>query len=222
MTDTRVVSMQAAAVHSAHSQWWRAPLAEPRVPPAPAYKRTWLMRTLLWLARRRVDPDPKRRIDLNVFTTLGHEPGIFYPWLIFASRLMPYGKLDRMDTERIILRVGFRTGSLYEWVQHVRIGQAAGLSREEIDSLLLEDSPQWSERTRTLMRATDMLIARQVLDDSRWQAIRACLGERGCVEFCMLVGQYTMLAMMLNTLGVQIEAPYQDELARYTSKTPYA
>lgn len=197
-------------------QWWRRPLM-PRVQPAPAETRSWFMRLVLAIARRRVDPDPRRRVDLNVFTTLGHAPNIFYPWLWFASSLMPYGKLDRADTERVILRVGFRTGSLYEWVQHVRIGETAGLSRAEIDSLLEEQSPLWSERTRVLMRAADSLLSQHYLDDALWQQLRGHYSERACLEFCMLVGQYSMLAMTLNTLGVQIEEPYRDELARYAN-----
>ena len=130
---------------SAGAQWWRRPLM-PRVQPAPADTRSWVMRLVLAAARRRVDKDPRRRVDLNLFTTLGRVPGLFYPWLVFASRLVPYGKFDRTDRERIILRVVFRAGSLYEWVQHVRLGENAGLSRAEIDSLLEDQSPLWSDR----------------------------------------------------------------------------
>ena len=41
----------------------------------------------------------------RIFTTLGHNRGLFWGWLHFAGRLMPGGKLPRIDTELVILRV---------------------------------------------------------------------------------------------------------------------
>ncbi|WP_374595525.1 carboxymuconolactone decarboxylase family protein, partial [Aquabacterium sp.] len=150
-----------------------------------------------------------RPVTLNVFATLAHDRGLFYRWLAFAARLMPYGKLPRADTERVILRVGYRTGSWYEWVQHVRIAQVAGLSADEIDDLQLDNAPGWTDRTRALMLATDELIRQHHLGDDGWRRLRTHLNDKQCLEFCMLVGHYAMLAMTLNTLGVAVEPAYE-------------
>ncbi|MDQ1680340.1 MAG: hypothetical protein QOI42_1199 [Frankiaceae bacterium] len=40
-----------------------------------------------------------------LFTTLGRHRRLFRPWLRFAGRLMPGGKLPRRDGELVILRV---------------------------------------------------------------------------------------------------------------------
>jgi alkylhydroperoxidase family enzyme len=150
---------------------------------------------------------------LNVFSTLARVPSLLLRWLVFASGLMPYGKLPRADTERVILRVGWRTGSWYEWVQHVRLGRMAGLSLEEIDALRQEDALDWTPRTRSLMQGVDALVARQHLDEGQWRALRQHLSEPQCIEFCLLTGHYVMLAMTLNTLGVAVERQFAADLA---------
>src|SRR4051795_1746364 len=51
------------------------------------------------VAGRVTRTDPPR-----IFTTLGRHHGLFWGWLHFAGRLMPGGKLPRIDTKLVILR----------------------------------------------------------------------------------------------------------------------
>src|ERR1700722_15067867 len=100
----------------------------------------------------------------NIFTTLSRHRRLFLPWLRFAGRLMPGGTLPRADTELLILRTAHNSGCEYEWRHHERIGQAAGMSREEIQRVR-EDvgAGGWGERQRLLLRAADELHASRVL-----------------------------------------------------------
>jgi hypothetical protein len=41
----------------------------------------------------------------NVFTTLGRHRRLFRAWLRFATRLMPFGRIDRADAERQLIEV---------------------------------------------------------------------------------------------------------------------
>ena len=188
-------------------------LANPRVAPLPPREQGWFVRLVLRASRLKTDGPGGRGEVLNVFSTLARAPSLLLRWLVFASGLMPYGKLPRPDTERIILRVGWRTGSWYEWVQHVRLGRMAGLSLEEIDALRQGEAKQWTPRTRALMQAVDALVTRQQLDDGQWQALRQHLSQAQCIEFCLLTGHYVMLAMTLNTLGVAVEPQFAADLA---------
>src|SRR5690606_31634818 len=54
----------------------------------------------------------------NVFTTLARHRGLFRRWLVFASGLMPGGKLRRAETELVILHVAREMGCEYEWDHH--------------------------------------------------------------------------------------------------------
>lgn len=147
----------------------------------------------------------------NIFTTLGRHRGLFRRWLWFAGALMPGGKLPRVETELVILRVAANTGSEYEWVQHERIGKRAGLSAEEIERVRQgPDAPGWSPRRALLLRATDELHADGEISDELWAGLSAELDERELIELCILVGHYEMLAMTLKSLRVEPDFPPQE------------
>jgi AhpD family alkylhydroperoxidase len=144
----------------------------------------------------------------HVFTTLARHHGLFRRWLWFAGALMPGGKLPRAETELLILRVAHNTGSEYEWGHHERLGKRAGLSAEEIERVRSgPDAPGWSERQALLLRAADELHADRRIGDELWAQLAAQLDEVRLIELCMLVGHYEMLAMTLNSLGVEPEHP---------------
>lgn len=144
----------------------------------------------------------------RIFTTLGRHRGLFRRWLWFAGALMPGGKLPRVDTELLILRVAHNSGSEYEWSQHERIGARAGLSEEEISRVRIgPDAPGWSERQESLLRAADEMHDKGRIEDELWGRLAAQFDEVRLIELCMLIGHYEMLAMTLNTLEVQPELP---------------
>src|SRR5690349_16086978 len=63
-----------------------------------------------------------RRTVPNLFLVLLRSPRLLLPWTAFASRLMPYGRLEPRDRERMILRIAWNCRCRYEWLQHVEIG----------------------------------------------------------------------------------------------------
>src|SRR3954447_17583907 len=67
-----------------------------------------------------------------LFTTLGRHRRLFRPWLRFAGRLMPGGKLPRKDAELVILRVAALCDSAYEWGHHERIARRFGLDEAAV------------------------------------------------------------------------------------------
>lgn len=146
---------------------------------------------------------------LNVFTTLARHRSLFRRWLVFAGALMPGGKLARAETELVILRVAHLCDSAYERDQHERIARTAGLTHDEIDRTSGEGG--WDDlfppRQALLLRVADVLHADRDLPDDLWRELRAELTEPECIELLMLVGHYEGLAMTLNALRVQPDAP---------------
>ena len=144
----------------------------------------------------------------NIFTTLARHHGLFRRWLWFAGALMPGGKLPRAETELVILRVAHNAGSEYEWGHHERLGKRAGLSAGEIERVRSgPDDPGWSERQALFLRAADAMHADGRIGDELWARLAAQLDEVRLIELCMLIGHYEMLAMTLNSLGVEPEQP---------------
>lgn len=144
----------------------------------------------------------------HIFTTLARHRGLFRRWLWFAGGLMPGGKLPRRDSELVILRVAHNTDCAYEWGHHERLGQRAGLSAEEVERVRSGPAAAgWSRRQQLLLLAADEMHADGQIGDELWSQLAAELDDRLLIELCLLIGHYEMLAMTLNTLRVQPEAP---------------
>jgi alkylhydroperoxidase family enzyme len=142
----------------------------------------------------------------RIFTTLSRHRRLYRPWLRFAGALMPGGKLPRVDSELVILRVAHNCGSAYEWVHHERMGELAGLTAAQVESAAAEvagSEPAYDERQRLLLRAADEIHEHRDISDKLWAELSARLSELELIELCMLIGHYEMLAMTLNALRVQ-------------------
>ncbi len=143
----------------------------------------------------------------HLFTTLSRHRRLYLPWLMFAGRLMPGGKLPRPDTELLILRVAHNCGCEYEWRHHEHMAQAVGLSVADVERVRSGPSASgWSARQELLLRAADELHADRVISDGLWSALSAELSDVELIELCMLVGHYEMLAGTINSLGIEPDA----------------
>ncbi|HEX6228617.1 MAG TPA: carboxymuconolactone decarboxylase family protein [Solirubrobacterales bacterium] len=171
----------------------------PRVPPGQRRDIGWLNFAIARLAGLATRGRPPR-----IFLTLGRHRRLFRRWLWFAAALMPGGRLPRPDTELVILRVAHNSGCEYEWSHHERLGRRAGLSDAEIARVRQGgDAHGWSERQATLFHAADELHREGKIGDDLWERLSSHLDQVELIELCMLVGHYEMLAMTLNSLGVE-------------------
>ncbi|MDT4939450.1 MAG: hypothetical protein QOG80_3121, partial [Pseudonocardiales bacterium] len=90
----------------------------------------------------------------------------------------------------------------------VRIGRRAGLSAADIDRV--QDgagAPGWSPRHSAILRAVDELHRDRDLTDETWAALREYVDERDCIELCLLVGHYELLATTIAALRIQPDPP---------------
>ena len=176
-------------------------MSGPRIPPGSSREIGPVATVIAGVAGRALGSGPP-----NVFTTLARHRRLFLPWLRFAGRLMPRGRLPRRDTELVILRVAHRTGCEYEWSHPERMGRRVGLSADEIERVRHgPEAPGWSERQAALLRAVDELHEQRDICDENWAALRAQLSDVELIELCMLTGHYEMLAMTLNALRVELD-----------------
>jgi AhpD family alkylhydroperoxidase len=173
----------------------------PRIPPGARREIGWVNAGIVRVLGLATGGRPP-----NVFTTLARHHGLFRRWLWFAGALMPGGKLPRAETELVILRVAHNTGCDYEWGHHERLGKRAGLGAEEIARVRSGPGAEgWSERQALFLRAADELHGEGRIGDELWAELARQLDEVRLIELCMLVGHYEMLAMTLNSLGVEPE-----------------
>lgn len=146
--------------------------------------------------------------DAHVLSTLGRARGLFRGWLHLSATMMPFGRLERYETELVILRLASLRDSAYELDHHRRLGRRAGIDDAQRERIFREPrSPQWAPRHRALLAATDELVETDDLSDATWAELRTHYTERELIEFVMLVGHYDALATTLRTLRVQRDRP---------------
>lgn len=179
---------------------------EPRIPPIPSEE--WDAKAPALNAEGPLGVG--RLGDNNIFATLARHPDLVRVWGPFGSYLLG-GTLPARDRELAILRTGFNCGSAYEWGQHVRIGLAVGLTREEIDRI--PDGPSaegWTDGDAMLLRACDELHTDNVISDATWEALESAYSTEQMIELPMLIGHYHMVAFTLRSLGVQLDQGLED------------
>lgn len=142
---------------------------------------------------------------LNIFGTMAHHPKLLKRFMTYGGYFLNKGLLPPREREIVILRVGWRTGSVYEFGQHTLIGRECGLTDAEILALAA-DSGDWSEKDAALVAMVDDLCADNCVSENVWNALKNDWSDAQIVELVLLAGSYRMVAGFLNTLGVQLDA----------------
>ncbi len=80
---------------------------------------------------------PDTMAELSVFRIALHQPGVAAGLSNMLHELLWKGVLDARLRELIIMRIGWSTGSVYEWTQHWRVARL--LDVPERDLLAVRD-----------------------------------------------------------------------------------
>jgi len=147
-------------------------------------------------------PQPK---PLPILTVIAHHPTLLGPFLDFAGALAQRGVLARRESEVLALRAAWRSQSRFEWGHHAQFAHAAGMGDAEIARVAEQGDAALAPRESLLLRAADELHATQRFSDATWAALRSSYSDAQLVEIPFLVGQYTMLSMVAEGLGVPVE-----------------
>jgi 4-carboxymuconolactone decarboxylase len=150
-------------------------------------------------------PDHNDGRPLNIFLTLGHHPSLLQAFTRFGNVLLNRGTLPARERELVILRVGWRGGSPYEFGQHTLLGRAAGVTDDEIRRLTEPGVTGWPDGDAALLAMVDELCADDRVGDATWAALAARWSEAEILELLVLAGYYRLVCGLLNSTGVQLE-----------------
>ena len=155
--------------------------------------------------RSTVGSDRNGGRPLNIFLTLAKNPPLLDAFTRLGSHLLFKGDVPAREREIVILRVGWRSQSEYEFGQHTVIGKQAGLTDDEISRLARGGLDGWSDTDAGLLRLADDLCADNVVSDDTWQVLTATWSEPQLLELLMLAGYYRLVSGVLNSAGVALE-----------------
>lgn len=182
--------------------------AVPRLAPLPV--REWdentraVFRGHLKSADRYLSVAPDAPAMPGILGILAHHTELAGAWLAYNGLLIERPSVDPCDRELVILRVAWRSGSEYEWSQHVRIARGLGLTEEQVEAVRYgPQAPKWSPVQRSLLTMADQLLDRHRVDDHTWAQLELHFDNRQLIELLFVAGSYLCLAMVLNSVALQ-------------------
>lgn len=147
----------------------------------------------------------------NVLATMVNHPALTKAFLRFNVHLLFTSTLPPRIRELAILRVAHRRDCAYEWHQHVDLGKREGVTDDEIVAVTRHgavESP-FDPFEQAVLTGVDELDEQSRLSDETWAALGERLDDRQRMDYVFTVGSYAMLAMALNTFGVQLEKEHE-------------
>jgi hypothetical protein len=88
------------------------------------------------------------------------------------------------------------------------------VTEEEIAAIRAgADGGSWSPLEADLLRATDQLLDDYRVDDTTWARLATQFDETALTEMLYVVGTYTLLAMVFNGLGVELDPDLDPSIA---------
>jgi alkylhydroperoxidase family enzyme len=137
----------------------------------------------------------------NAIATFVNHPDLTRSYLTFSFYLLTRSTLAPRLRELAVLRIAHLASCAYEWDEHVAIGQREGLSLDDIAALQRGEAAD--EFDQTVLTAVDELVEKTRITDETWAALGERMDEKQLMDFVFTVGGYHMLAMALNTFGVE-------------------
>jgi len=146
--------------------------------------------------------------ELNIFRLMLHRPKTAKALADLLVSLLFGGELEDRLRELLIMRIGWVTGSDYEWTQHWRIAREQfGCSEQD----LLELRGDWRSSThfgddeKALLAAVDALLEEGTLSDELANQCLERFGRNSTIELATAVGCWRLVSKVTNALRIPLE-----------------
>jgi 4-carboxymuconolactone decarboxylase len=146
--------------------------------------------------------------DLNIFRVMLHRPKTAKALSDLLVSLLFGGELDDRLRELLIMRIGWATGSDYEWTQHWRIAQEQfGCTEQDLLELRGDwrNSTHFGDDEKTLLAAVDALIAKGTLSADLASQCLERFGRNATIELATAVGAWRLVSKVTNALEIPLE-----------------
>ncbi len=150
---------------------------------------------------------PAQMAELSVFRVLLRHPDLAKAIFGLLAGLLFRGKLDARLREFVIMRIGWVTGSEYEWTQHWRVATQIGMSEAEL--LAVRDwrnAGNLGRAERAVLAATDETLEVGAISTGTWRECEATLGgPENLLELVAAIGNWRLFSTLLRSLEIPLE-----------------
>jgi 4-carboxymuconolactone decarboxylase len=124
----------------------------------------------------------------------------------FTSHFVANYRIPLRDKELLILRTAWLSRGEFAWSRHHVTGKKAGLTDDEIARITRgPDAKGWSDFEGLLLKTADELHTTRFISDATWKSLAQRYSDDQLLEVVLIVGNYTILSMYQNTIGIQLE-----------------
>lgn len=151
---------------------------------------------------------PSALAELNIFRTLLRRPRTAKAINDLLLSLLFGGSLDDRLRELVIMRIGWATGSDYEWTQHWTVAQDPfGVSADELLAVRhWERSDLFGDQERAVLRATDETLETGAASEATIVECRRLLGsDDAVVELAAAIGTWRLISQIARSLDIPLE-----------------
>jgi alkylhydroperoxidase family enzyme len=126
---------------------------------------------------------------------------------LLTTLLFTNKTIDVRLRELIIMRIGWVTGSMYEWTQHWRFADAVGIPPEDVVAVRdWRNSDRLTPADRAVLAAVDDTLEHGKISDAVWQECAEHVGGPAeLVEMVVAIGNWSMFSQVLRSLEVPLE-----------------
>ena len=146
--------------------------------------------------------------ELNIFRAMLHRPKTAKALSDLLVSLLFGGELDDRLRELLIMRIGWSTGSDYEWTQHWRIAlEQFGCSEQDLLELRGDwrTSEHFGADEKLLLAAVDALLADGTLSPELSAQCLKQFGRNATIELVTAVGSWQLISKVTNALEIPLE-----------------
>lgn len=155
---------------------------------------------------------PAERADVrgagNVLSTMLRHPALTAAYLPFNAYLLTASTLSLRIREIALLRVVHRSNCDYLWSHHLPIAARAGLTDAEINAIRTGRCEHKTDQL--VIQVVDELVSDSTISQDTWNQLCHTLTDQQCMDLTFTVGGYLLLALAVNSFGVQDEEPQQE------------
>lgn len=115
-------------------------------------------------------------------------------------------KLPARERQLAIMRTMWLCGAPYQWGEHLERTKATGFTDADMERIKVGSAAaEWSPLHRAILSAADELYADAFVGDDTWSTLAAHFDDNQLLELMVLIGQFTSVAYLLNSLRLRLD-----------------
>jgi alkylhydroperoxidase family enzyme len=144
---------------------------------------------------------------VNAFRCLLNNPKVGGAVGNLLTTLLFEGSLDPRVRELVILRTGWRSGSEYEFCQHVAVARRLKISDEDILGVRDPEScKSFNEADRAVIKLTDELLQGTEILPATWNTLTRWFEAPQLLELLAVTANWRFFAVLLKAAEVPLDS----------------